>query len=61
MLTDAGDQVPMIPFGEVVFRRGAVLPEHNAITVLKLGTILGVIVTDKLTGEAHWPLFGVKI
>ncbi|MNE21460.1 hypothetical protein D3C80_1146250 [compost metagenome] len=36
----AGDQVPTIPFGEVVFKIGAAVPEQSCTGVtLKLGTV----------------------
>jgi len=57
----AGLQVPTIPFGEVVFKVGTVLPEQmvNGVT-LKFGVMLFVMVTSKVTDEAHCPTFGVK-
>ena len=36
----AGFQVPEIPFGEVVFNTGAVLPVHKESAVGKLGVVL---------------------
>jgi len=58
----AGLQVPTIPFGEVVANVGTVLPEQIAKGVTsKLGTMLLVIVTFKVTDEAHCPALGVKI
>ena len=61
MLMIAGLQVPTIPFGEVVFKVGTAPPEQmiNGVT-LKFGVMLVVIVTFKVTDEAHCPAFGVK-
>ena len=57
----AGFQVPVIPFGEVVANVGTVLPEQIVRGVTsKLGTMLLVIVTFKVTDDAHCPTFGVK-
>jgi len=59
-MTD-GLQVPVIPFGDVVANVGTVLPEQmvNGVTS-KLGTMLLVIVTFKVTDDAHCPELGVK-
>ena len=57
----AGLQVPTIPFGEVVANVGTVLPEQSVRGVTsKLGTMLLVIVTFKVTDDAHCPELGVK-
>ena len=47
-----GDQTPVIPFGEVVFKVGAGFPEQNAKVGEKLGVVLGftLIVTVSLMG-----------
>jgi hypothetical protein len=42
-----GDQLPIIPFGEVLFKMGAVVPEHNDKDVTKLGTIVGFVTVTK--------------
>ena len=39
-----GFQVPTIPFGEVVFKEGAVEPLHNVKVVAKSGITLSEIV-----------------
>ena len=58
----AGFHVPAIPFGEVVARFGTELPEQIVKGVtLKLGTMLFVTVTFKVTDDVHCPAFGVKI
>ena len=56
----AGNQVPEIPLGEVVFKGGADCPLHKFKDVLKLGIIFESIVTSNVTGVAHCPTFGVK-
>jgi hypothetical protein len=61
LLIVKGFQVPIIPFGEVVFNGGAVVPLHKVKLVAKSGTLLSVMVTTKVIGEAHWFAFGVKI
>ncbi|MNE30285.1 hypothetical protein D3C80_1237910 [compost metagenome] len=61
MLIVAGDHVPVIPLGEVVFKTGAVCPLHKFKVVLKFGTVLESIVTFNVTGVAHCPAFGVKV
>ena len=48
-----GLHVPVIPLGEVAFKVGAVSPVHKLNVVAKLGTMLFVTVTTKVTGEAH--------
>ena len=62
LLIAAGLHVPTIPLGEVVANVGTELPERIVKGVtLKLGTMLFVTVTLKVTDEAHCPAFGVKI
>jgi hypothetical protein len=53
LLIVEGFQVPIIPFGEVVFNGGAVVPVHKIKLVAKSGTMLSVMVTTKVIGEAH--------
>ena len=57
----AGFQVPVIPFGEVVANVGTEFPEHTLKGVTsKFGVMLFVMVTFKVTDEAHCPAFGVN-
>ena len=56
----AGLQVPVMPLDEVMGSVGAAEPEHIVCEVAKSGVMAGVTVTEKVTGEAHWPAFGVK-
>jgi uncharacterized membrane protein len=53
LLMVAGLQDPEMPLGEVVFKAGAVAPEHNAKVVAKFGVVWAVIVTTVLAVVAH--------
>ena len=57
----AGDQVPTIPLGEVVFKVGATFPEHKVSVGAKSGVVAGFIVTIVAKLVAHCPVFGVKV
>ena len=61
LLTVAGDQVPLTPFGDVVPKIGAVDPEQNAGITGKSVTTRGVIVTFNVCVAEHWPAVGVKV
>ena len=62
LLIAAGFHVPTMPFGEVVARVGTALPEQIVKgATSKLGVMLFVTVTFKVTDDAHCPAFGVKI
>ena len=57
----AGDQTPVIPLGEVAFKAGAAVPEHNVNVGEKSGTtVAAVTVTVKVKLLAHCPAVGVK-
>ena len=60
LITD-GFQVPVMPFGEVLFKIGTDDPLQMASVVAKFGTTLFETVTASVTGDAHWPAFGVKM
>ena len=50
----AGDQVPTMPFGEVVFKMGATFPAHKVNVGAKSGMILAeVTVTTVVKLLAH--------
>jgi len=51
-MTD-GDQVPVIPLGEVVARVGTVSPEQNVYAVGKSGDVEFVWVTFSVTVAGH--------
>ena len=53
MLFNAGDQVPVIPFVEVVGKADKVAPEQIGVTALNVGVILGFTVIDKVVVVAH--------
>ena len=53
MLTTAGDQVPVMPFVDVVGNVGATEPEQKGATAAKVGVTLGVIVTSNVAVVAH--------
>jgi hypothetical protein len=61
LLTTAGDQVPVIPFVDVVGNTGATEPEQNGATAAKFGVTLGFTVTVNVVVVAHWPASGVKV
>jgi len=61
-LFKAGDQLPVIPFIEVLGNGDNDEPEQIGATALNSGTVAGgviVIVNDAVL--AHWPEFGVKV
>ena len=53
LLTVGGFQVPVILLSEVVGKTGAVAPEQIAGTVVNIGTIAGLTVTDTDVDVAH--------
>ena len=61
MSTVDGDQVPVIPFVEVVGSVGAAAPEQIGATAAKVGVTLALTVTVSVVFVAHWPAFGVKV
>lgn len=61
VLFKAGDQVPVIPFVEVVGNGDKVAPAHTDATALNVGVTTGLTVIVKLAVVAHCPAFGVKV
>lgn len=62
LLTVTGNQVPVIPFNEVVNSTGAAAPLQKAGIAAKVGTVpAAVTVTVNVVGKAHCPVFGVKV
>ncbi len=53
LLTVAGDQVPVIPFNEVVKRTGADDPLHIAAIAANVGVTLALTVTESVVVIAH--------
>ena len=60
MLIVAGNQVPVIPLGEVVPSVGATSPAQNGAMAAKSGVILGLTVTLRVCVVAHCPAAGVN-
>lgn len=61
VLFKAGDQVPVIPFSEVVGNGDRLCPAQIAVTALNVGMIAGMIVIVVVTIVPHWPALGVKV
>ena len=61
LLTVAGDQLPLIPFVEVVGKAGAVPPLQIFASAVKSGAILGFTVWVSVAVVAHCPAPGVKV
>ena len=61
LLIVAGDQVPTMPLGEVVFKMGATFPEHKVSVVAKSGVVEEFTVTVVTKLVAHCPEFGVNV
>lgn len=60
-LLTAGDQVPEMPFNELVGRAAIVAPEQMALTGAKLGVRLGEMLMVNIVVLAHCPELGVKV
>ena len=63
LLTVAGFQVPVTALSDVVVRTGTVPPLQmvSELPKLKTGVVLGLTVTFRVAGSAHWPAAGVKV
>ena len=61
MLFNAGDQVPVKLFIEVVGKADKVAPEQIAETEVNVGVIIGFTTIVKVVVEAHCPAVGVKV
>ena len=61
VLSKAGDQVPVIPFVEVVGSAVRVAPEHIGATALNVGVMFGLTVIVNVVVVAHCPAVGVKV
>ena len=61
VLFKAGDQVPVIPFVEVVGNADKVPPLQIAATAAKVGVIFKLTVIDNVAVVAHKPTVGVKV
>jgi hypothetical protein len=61
LLTIAGDQVPVIPFDDVVGSTGAVPPAQSEVAKLNVGVTFEFTVTFNVVTWAHCPPFGVNV
>ena len=61
VLSKAGDQVPVIPFVDVVGKAERVAPEQIGATAVTVGVMLVLTVIVNVVVVAHWPASGVKV
>lgn len=61
VLFNAGLQVPLIPFRELVGNGFKVVPAQNGPTLVKLGVTIGLTVMVIVVVVAHCPAVGVKV
>jgi hypothetical protein len=61
VLFNAGAQLPVMPFKEVVGKGFNVVPEHIAGIGLNVGTTAALTVIVCVVVEAHCPAVGVKV
>lgn len=61
VLFNAGDQLPVIPFRDVVGKAANIAPAHIGATGANVGTMAGVIVTVMVATVAHCPAAGVNV
>lgn len=61
VLFNAGDQVPVIPFKEVVANEATTPPEQIGGTAANVGTTFGFTVIVIVVVDAHCPEVGVKV
>jgi hypothetical protein len=61
VLSKAGDQVPVIPFVEVVGNADKVAPEQIGATAVKVGVMFGLTVIVNVVVVAHCPAVGVNV
>jgi hypothetical protein len=60
VLLNTGDQLPVIPFTEVVGKLN-VLPAHNGGTAVNVGVTIGLTVIVTGVTTEHCPAVGVKV
>jgi len=60
-LFSAGDQLPVIPFSDVVGKADNASPEQIAATGLNVGVMFGLTVMVNVAIVAHCPAVGVKV
>ena len=61
MLSNAGDQLPVMPFFEVIGSGAKPSPAQIAETASKVGVTNGFTVMVSVVTEAHCPADGVKV
>ena len=61
MLFRAGDQLPVMPFSDVVGKADNAPPEQIADTGSKVGVTFGLTVMVSVAVVAHCPKVGVKV
>ena len=61
VLFKAGDQVPVIPFVDVVGKAANAAPEQIGATALNVGVTIGFTVIVIVVVVAHCPAVGVKV
>ena len=61
VLFNAGDQLPVIPFSDVVGSAVNVSPEHIGATALKVGVTFAFTVIVKFVVVAHCSAVGVNV
>ena len=61
VLSNAGDQDPVMPLVDVVGKADKVAPEQIGATALNAGVIFGLTVIVKVVVVAHCPAVGVKV
>ena len=61
VLSNAGDQVPVIPLFDVVGNADNAAPLQIGVTAVKVGVTFGVTVISSVVVVAHCPAVGVKV
>ena len=61
VLFNAGVQVPVIPFSDVVGNGASKSPKQIDATGSNVGVIFGLTVIVTVAVVAHWPDVGVKV
>ena len=61
VLSNAGDQVPVIPLLEVVGNAASVPPAHIGAIAVNVGVTIGFTTIVSVVAIAHPPLAGVKV
>ena len=61
ILSNAGDQVPVIPLVDVVGNGVKTVPEQIGATAANVGVMFGLTVMVKVAVVAHCPAAGVKV